>query len=63
VPDDVVLSPIADDFLNNCCFASNPHDRPTAVELLKHRFITDVDPNWTFATSGIGRAVVAGIKR
>jgi hypothetical protein len=63
VPDDVILSPIADDFLNQQCFAPNPHDRPTAAELLAHRFITDVDPTWTFATSGIGRCVVAGIRR
>ncbi len=63
VPEDVTLSATADDFLNKKCFASNPRDRPTAVELLLHAFITDVDPHWTFAESGIGRAVVAGMKK
>lgn len=57
-----MLSPVAEDFLNRQCFASNPHDRPTAAELLAHRFITDVDPTWTFANSGIGRAVAANMK-
>lgn len=63
VPDDVNLSPAADDFLNKRCFASNPHDRPTATELLRHPFILDVDPNWTFEESMIGKAVVAGMKK
>lgn len=63
VPDDVTLSPVADDFLNKKCFASSPRDRPVAEELLRHPFITDRDPNWTFMDSKIGRAVAAGTKR
>jgi hypothetical protein len=63
VPDDVTLSPVADDFLNKKCFAPSPRDRPVAEELLRHPFITDRDPNWTFMDSKIGRAVAAGTKR
>lgn len=63
VPDDVNLSPVADDFLNKRCFAPNPRDRPTATDLLRHPFILDVDPMWTFAESAIGKAVAGSMKR
>lgn len=57
IPADVQLSPPALDFLNERCLAKDPGDRPVAWELLKHPFITEVDPKWTFANSKIGKAV------
>jgi mitogen-activated protein kinase kinase kinase len=60
VPDDVVLSATANDFMNEKCLAIEPNDRPTAEELKRHPFITDFDPRWTFADSNLGRLVNAG---
>ncbi|EIW71137.1 hypothetical protein TREMEDRAFT_67590 [Tremella mesenterica DSM 1558] len=57
LPPDIHLSATALDFMNEKCMAKNPRDRPMAVELLQHPFITEYDPNWTFAESKIGMAV------
>lgn len=57
LPPDMHLSETALDFMNEKCLAKNPRDRPMAVDLLKHPFITEFDPNWTFAGSKIGKAV------
>lgn len=57
VPDDVELDDAAIDFLNDKCLALDPKDRPTAIELLSHKFITETDPKWTFKDSKIGRNV------
>ncbi|CAE6471790.1 unnamed protein product [Rhizoctonia solani] len=46
VPDDVILSPLADDFRKKC-FAIDPADRPTAVELLTHPWLY-LPPGWVF---------------
>ncbi|KDN51461.1 hypothetical protein RSAG8_00006, partial [Rhizoctonia solani AG-8 WAC10335] len=46
VPDDVILSPIADDFRKKC-FAIDPAERPTAIELLTHPWL-QVPPGWVF---------------
>ncbi|KAF9015072.1 hypothetical protein BDQ17DRAFT_1268604 [Cyathus striatus] len=46
VPDDVVLSDLADDFRRKC-FAINPDERPTASELKKHPYLT-LPPDWEF---------------
>ncbi|CAE6416710.1 unnamed protein product [Rhizoctonia solani] len=46
VPDDVILSPLADDFRRKC-FAVDPAERPTAVELLNHPWL-EIPPGWTF---------------
>ncbi|WVN89329.1 uncharacterized protein L203_104551 [Cryptococcus depauperatus CBS 7841] len=55
LPPDIILSPVALDFLNQC-LATNPHDRPVAIDLLRHEFIKDGDLNWTFKNSKIGKA-------
>ncbi|GHJ85831.1 hypothetical protein NliqN6_2233 [Naganishia liquefaciens] len=60
VPDDVVLSATANDFMNEKCLAIEPNERPTAEELKRHPFIVDCDPTWTFADSNLGRLVNAG---
>jgi hypothetical protein len=60
--DDTILSamsPDARDFLLNRCLAPMPEGRPTAVELLRHPFIVDADPRWTFADSKTGKAVAS----
>ncbi|KLT39786.1 kinase-like protein [Cutaneotrichosporon oleaginosum] len=57
LPNDVQLSPVALKFLYQCCLAINPRDRPTAIELLQHEFLTDRNPSWTFSDSKIGKAV------
>ncbi|KAF7799268.1 hypothetical protein EIP86_010500 [Pleurotus ostreatoroseus] len=46
VPQEITLSPLADDFRQKC-FATNPDDRPTAAELRKHRYL-ELQPDWTF---------------
>ncbi|KAG5647644.1 hypothetical protein DXG03_008997 [Asterophora parasitica] len=46
VPEDVVLSELADDFRRKC-FAINPEERPTAAELRKHPYLV-LPPDWVF---------------
>ncbi|QRW00346.1 STE/STE11 kinase [Ceratobasidium sp. AG-Ba] len=46
VPEDVVLSPLADDFRQKC-FAVDPAERPTAAELLTHPWLKN-SPGWVF---------------
>jgi mitogen-activated protein kinase kinase kinase len=46
IPDDITLTPIADDFRQNC-FAIDPNVRPTAAQLRKHGYLR-LDPGWTF---------------
>lgn len=53
------MSDVALDFLNTKCLAKEPHLRPTAKELLQHRFILETDESWTFAGSKIGKAVAS----
>ncbi|KAJ7193930.1 kinase-like protein, partial [Mycena pura] len=49
-PADVVLSPVAEDFLERC-LALNPVDRMSAVQLRQHPFLV-LSPNWSFEGSG-----------
>lgn len=51
------MSDVALDFLNERCLAKEPQFRPTAKELLQHRFILETDRNWTFGDSPIGKEV------
>ena len=53
------MSPDAREFLLDRCLSPLPEGRPTAVELLKHPFIVDLDPRWTFADSKTGKAVAS----
>ncbi|KZT05856.1 Pkinase-domain-containing protein [Laetiporus sulphureus 93-53] len=46
VPNDICLSPLADDFRRKC-FAMNPDERPSAAELRKHSYL-ELQPGWTF---------------
>ncbi|KAI0094930.1 Pkinase-domain-containing protein [Irpex rosettiformis] len=46
VPQEIVLSPLADDFRQKC-FATNPDERPTAAELRKHPYL-ELQPDWAF---------------
>ncbi|TDL13628.1 Pkinase-domain-containing protein [Rickenella mellea] len=46
VPEDVILSPVADDFRSKC-FAIEPEDRPSASELRTHPYLV-LRPGWTF---------------
>jgi mitogen-activated protein kinase kinase kinase len=46
VPDDIVLSSLAQNFYN-LCFAINPEDRPTAAALRKHPYLT-LPTDWVF---------------
>ena len=39
------------------CLAKDPAERPMVRELLQHPWITEVDRNWTFEKSKIGKAV------
>ncbi|KAJ9108718.1 hypothetical protein QFC21_000038 [Naganishia friedmannii] len=63
IPDDVVLSSTANDFMTEKCLAIEPNQRPTAEELKRHPFITEFDPNWTFADSNLGKLVNAGTRK
>ncbi|KAJ9125094.1 hypothetical protein QFC22_000047 [Naganishia vaughanmartiniae] len=63
IPDDVVLSLTANDFMTEKCLAIEPNQRPTAEELKRHPFITEFDPDWTFADSNLGKLVNAGTRR
>ncbi|KAJ7596945.1 MAP kinase [Mycena floridula] len=47
VPDDVVLSELGDDFRKKC-FAINPDERPSAIELRKHKYL-ELTPGWRFS--------------
>lgn len=47
VPDDVSLSELADDFRMRC-FAINPEERATAVELMAHPYLK-LPPEWQFS--------------
>ncbi|KAF5384954.1 hypothetical protein D9615_001445 [Tricholomella constricta] len=46
VPEDVVLSELADDFRRKC-FAINPEERPTSAELRMHPYLI-LPPDWVF---------------
>ncbi|KAH7340421.1 kinase-like protein [Rhizoctonia solani] len=46
VPEDVILSPLADEFRKKC-FAVDPAERPTAAELLTHPWL-QLPPGWVF---------------
>lgn len=46
IPEDVVLSELADDFRRKC-FAINPEERPAAAELRKHKYL-ELPPDWVF---------------
>ena len=46
VPDDVVLTPDADDFRQKC-FYIKPEERPSASELRKHPYLT-LRQDWMF---------------
>jgi len=46
VPEDVVLTPLAEDFRMQC-LAINPAERPTAAQLRSHPYLT-LEPGWTF---------------
>ncbi|KAJ8080061.1 mitogen-activated protein kinase kinase kinase [Marasmius tenuissimus] len=48
VPEGVVLSELADDFLRRKCFAGDPDERPTAVELRRHKYL-ELPPDWKFS--------------
>ncbi|KAJ8083942.1 mitogen-activated protein kinase kinase kinase [Marasmius tenuissimus] len=48
VPEGVVLSELADDFVRTKCFAINPDERPTAAELRKHKYL-ELPPGWQFS--------------
>ncbi|BEJ11717.1 hypothetical protein CspHIS471_0201770 [Cutaneotrichosporon sp. HIS471] len=57
LPKNVHLDEIAYDFLYNVCMVINPDDRPTALQLTSHPFITNRDHAWAFSTSPIGGVV------
>lgn len=57
LPPDIKLDPVAFDFLYAKCLVGDPHDRPTARDLIEHPFVTETDPGWTFENSKIGKAV------
>jgi len=46
VPEDIVLSELADDFRRKC-FAINPDERPSAAELRKHEYL-ELPTGWLF---------------
>jgi len=46
VPEDVKLSPLADDFRQKC-FAIDPNERLTAAELKLHSYL-QLEPGWVF---------------
>ncbi|KAJ3937717.1 MAG: MAP kinase [Lentinula lateritia] len=46
VPEGLILSELADDFRRKC-FAINPDERPSATELMKHKYL-ELPPGWTF---------------
>ncbi|KAL0060008.1 mitogen-activated protein kinase kinase kinase [Marasmius tenuissimus] len=48
VPEGVVLSELADDFLRRKCFAGDPDERPTAAELRRHKYL-ELPPDWKFS--------------
>ncbi|KAJ8080046.1 mitogen-activated protein kinase kinase kinase [Marasmius tenuissimus] len=48
LPEGVVLSELADDFLRRKCFAGNPNERPTASELMEHEYL-ELPPGWQFS--------------
>ncbi|KAF8898833.1 hypothetical protein BD779DRAFT_1485744 [Infundibulicybe gibba] len=48
VPEDVVLTDLADDFRRRC-FAINPEERPTAAELREHPYLI-LSPDWVFTS-------------
>ncbi|KAK1218098.1 MAP kinase kinase kinase activity protein [Marasmius sp. AFHP31] len=48
IPEGVVLSELAVDFLRRKCFAGDPDERPTAAELRRHRYL-ELPPGWKFS--------------
>ncbi|KAJ3857853.1 MAP kinase [Lentinula lateritia] len=46
VPEGLILSELADDFRRKC-FAINPDERPSATELMKHKYL-ELPTGWTF---------------
>ncbi|KAF8922634.1 kinase-like domain-containing protein [Mucidula mucida] len=46
VPEGITLTELGDDFRKKC-FAINPDERPSAMELQKHKYLT-VAPGWVF---------------
>ncbi|PCH33872.1 kinase-like protein [Wolfiporia cocos MD-104 SS10] len=46
VPEEVHLTPLADDFRQKC-FAMDPDERPTAAELRRHPYLS-LQPGWIF---------------
>ncbi|KAI5479006.1 mitogen-activated protein kinase kinase kinase [Pseudohyphozyma bogoriensis] len=55
VPEDVILSDTASAFFK-ACFQIDPDLRPRAEQLIRHRFL-ELDPDYSFANTSLGRAI------